>query len=316
MTVPFPAWWALTGRYPSNDDNQPLPGKVGMPVDQEPVVEAVVAASLQGDAVLGRGDAHRNWIVLQHHRGGVSYDVIDDDLSVIGSGPFYPDPTSYEQCREILERANIWGALAASVRSVITKGEKEEIPETPKFQKEGITHYLLGTNRVALEQARKSAEEHGLKTHILTSSLAGEAKEVAKVLVALARNIKIYHEPFQPPVCLLFGGETTVTVNGKGKGGRNQELALAALAEIGNNANILLLSGGTDGIDGNSTAAGAFADSGLFMESSRQGLSIEQYLDDNNSNAFFRAIKGLLEIGSTGTNVMDITLLIIDKEDL
>jgi hydroxypyruvate reductase/glycerate 2-kinase len=114
----------------------------------------------------------------------------------------------------------------------------------------------------------------------------------------------------------LFGGETTVTVRGAGKGGRNQELALSALADIGKQDNILLLSGGTDGIDGNSTAAGAIADSGFFVKASRMGLSIDHYLEENNSNAFFQAVGGLLETGATGTNVMDITLIIIDKEDL
>ena len=107
-----------------------------------------------------------------------------------------------------------------------------------------------------------------------------------------------------------------MTVRGDGRGGRNQELALAALAEIGKQGNILLLSGGTDGIDGYSSAAGAVADSGYFKEGKRLGLSIERFLTDNNSNAFFQAIGGLLLTGSTGTNVMDVTMLIIDKEDV
>ena len=243
-------------------------------------------------------------------------DVIDDDLSVIGSGPLYYDPTSFKQCREILENASIWDTIPASVRNVMVNGEKGDIPETPKTQMETISHYLLGTNRIALDQARRTAEESGLNSYILTSSLDGEAKEVAKNLSSLSRNVSSNNDPYRPPVCLLFGGETTVTVQGKGKGGRNQELALAALAEIGGQDNILLLSGGTDGIDGNSTAAGAIADSEFFEESSRQGLSIDRFLEDNNSNAFFDAVGGLLEIGPTGTNVMDITLLIIDKEDL
>jgi len=243
-------------------------------------------------------------------------DVIDDDLSVIGSGPLYHDPTSFTQCRKILEDAGLWDKISASVHTVIVNGEKGDIPETPKKQRHSISHYLLGTNRIALDQARQTAEGSGLNSYILTSSLAGEASEVAKTLVSLARNVSSHNEPLQPPVCLLFGGETTVTVHGKGKGGRNQELALAALAEIGKQDNILLLSGGTDGIDGNSTAAGAIADSGFFREGSRQGLSIDRFLADNNSNAFFHAVEGLLETGITGTNVMDITLLIIDTEDL
>ena len=198
----------------------------------------------------------------------------------------------------------------------ITGGIKGDFPESPKQPKDTIHHFLLGTNRVALEQASRTAADSGLSTYIMTDSLVGEASEVAKVLVAIAKNVRAYHEPFQPPACLLFGGETTVTIRGKGRGGRNQELALAALAEIGQQSNILLLSGGTDGIDGNSSAAGAIADSGYFMEGNRQNLSIPSFLADNDSNAFFKAVGGLLETGPTGTNVMDITLLIIDKEDV
>lgn len=243
-------------------------------------------------------------------------DVIGDDLTVIGSGPLYFDSSSFKQCREILENAAIWDAISPNVRSVIESGEKGVIPETPKEQNEAIRHYLLGTNRIALDHARKTAESSGLQSFILTSSLAGEAREVAKVLVALAVNICRNNEPFQPPICLLCGGETTVTVKGNGKGGRNQELALAALAEIGRQDNILLLSGGTDGIDGNSSAAGAIADSGFFLKGEKLGLAIDSFLNDNNSNVYFNAVGGLLETGPTGTNVMDITFLIIDKEGL
>ncbi|MDW7772129.1 MAG: DUF4147 domain-containing protein [Desulfobulbaceae bacterium] len=242
-------------------------------------------------------------------------DVIGDDLSVIGSGPLYFDPTTFGQCRDILQRGSIWSRLPSAVRSVIEAGEKGGIPETPK-ESPAFTHYLIGTNRIALEAARQAAEKSGLNCHLLTSSLAGEAREAAKVLVAVARNISINHEPFAPPCCLLLGGETTVTVRGRGRGGRNQEFVLAALAEIDTDDTILVLSGGTDGIDGNSTAAGALADSMLFREAARRGLEINDYLDDNNSNGFFSRVGGLLETGSTGTNVMDMTLLIISKEEV
>jgi len=243
-------------------------------------------------------------------------DVIDDDLSVIGSGPFHFDLSTFQQCHEILEHAAIWNEVPSQIRAHITDGEKGTIAETPKQKSNKVSHYLLGTNRKALENARLAAMESGLKTFVITSSLAGEAREVAKVLISIAKNISTYHEPFEPPVCLLFGGETTVTVHGKGRGGRNQELALAALAEIGNQDNILILCGGTDGIDGNSTAAGAIADSKIFLEAARQGLSIPAYLADNNANSFFRPVGSLLETGATGTNVMDITVIIIDKEVL
>lgn len=241
-------------------------------------------------------------------------DVIGDDLTVIGSGPLYCDSSTFAECRDILQRGSIWNRMPHAVRSVIEAGEEGDIPETPKQPPESISHYLIGTNRIALEGARTEAEKYGLQTHILTSALAGEAREVAKVLMSMARNISSTHEPFLPPCCLLCGGETTVTIRGRGKGGRNQELALAALAEIGADDSVLVLSGGTDGIDGDSPAAGAVADSELFREAASRGLVIDDFLADNNSNGFFSTVGGLLETGPTGTNVMDIVLLIINKE--
>lgn len=243
-------------------------------------------------------------------------DVIHDDLAVIGSGPLYCDPSRFAQCRQILERAAIWDAVSQNVRSVIEKGEQGEIEETPKEQQKTLRHYLLGSNRVALAKACQVAEQAGLRSHILTASLAGEAREVAKVLVALAENVSQHGEPFAPPVCLVCGGETTVTVRGAGKGGRNQELALAALREIGERDTLLLLSAGTDGIDGNTSAAGAMADSGYFKAGARLGLSIDDFLKDNDAHHYFQAVGGLLETGPTGTNVMDIVILLIDREDL
>jgi hydroxypyruvate reductase/glycerate 2-kinase len=243
-------------------------------------------------------------------------DVIGDDLSVIGSGPFYRDRTTYQLCYEILQRGWVWDRIPTAVQTLITSGVKGLVPETPREQNISIRHFLLGTNRIALEQACHAAEEAGLYCRILSASLDGEARQAGQDLVTLARDVSRRKKGFKLPACLLFGGETTVTVHGPGRGGRNQELALAALATIGKMDNILLLSGGTDGIDGNSSAAGAIADSGFFREAQRQGLSIEHFLTENDSNTFFVKVGGLLETGPTGTNVMDITLLIIDKEDL
>lgn len=243
-------------------------------------------------------------------------DVIGDDLSVIGSGPLYYDPDTFHDCREILQYADIWDKVHAPVRTVIESGEKGDIPETPKALRESIHHYLIGTNQIALEAAERTARQECLYSRILTSSLDGEAREVGMELVAMARNLRADNEALQFPACLLFGGETTVTVRGSGKGGRNQELVLAALEAMQAGDDMLILSGGTDGIDGNSTAAGAFCDNAMRREASEQGLLIENFLNDNNSNAFFRGAGGLIEIGSTGTNVMDIAMVIIDKEEI
>jgi glycerate 2-kinase len=241
-------------------------------------------------------------------------DVIGDDLSVIGSGPLYFDRTTFQECAAVLDRHGLRDRMPPSVRTVIAAGVRGQIPDTPKQEHEAIRHYLIGTNRTALEAARRKARELGLDAHVLTSFLAGEAREAARVLAAIARNIIWAGEPFQPPCCLLCGGETTVTVRGGGAGGRNQELVLAALAELRNDEAVLVLSGGTDGIDGNSTAAGACGDSRMLAEAARLGLSVDGFLADNDSNGFFRRVGGLLETGPTGTNVMDLTLFIIDKE--
>lgn len=243
-------------------------------------------------------------------------DVIGDDLAVIGSGPFYPDPSTYQQCYEIMQHAGVWNEVPAAVRTVISSGVEGQIPETPGEKKNAISHFLLGANSIALEQARRTAEEAGLNCRIISASLDGEARLIGEDLVALARDVAGSGGPLKLPLCLLFGGETTVTVRGPGRGGRNQELALAALAAIGRTTNILLLSGGTDGIDGNSSAAGAIADSAFFLEAAQQNLSIGRFLAANDSHTFFQKVGGLLETGPTGTNVMDITLLIIDKEGL
>lgn len=243
-------------------------------------------------------------------------DVIGDDLSVIGSGPLYLDRTTFGDCGALLDRHSLRERLPPAVAAVIAAGERGGIPETPKQENPAIRHYLIGTNRTALEGARARAAESGLDAYVLTTSLAGEAREAARVLTAVARNIRGTGEPFRPPCCLLFGGETTVTVRGAGRGGRNQELVLAVLAELKTDEATLVLSAGTDGIDGNSTAAGAWADSGLYREALRLGLPIDDFLDRNDSNGFFRRVGGLLETGPTGTNVMDITLFIIDKEEI
>lgn len=278
----------------------------GVPINQVNMVRKHLSMVKGGR--LGRSTAAAGAVL-------VISDVIDDDLSVIGSGPLYLDRSTFRDCGALLDRLSLRERLPPAVGAVIAAGERGEIPETPKQENPAIRHYLIGSNRTALEGARAKAGDFGLDAYILATSLAGEAREAARVLTAVARNISRAGEPFRPPCCLLFGGETTVTVRGAGRGGRNQELVLAALAELNTDEAIVVLSGGTDGIDGNSTAAGAWADNGLYREVGRLGLSIDEFLDRNDSNGFFRRVGGLLETGPTGTNVMDITLFIIDKEE-
>lgn len=240
-------------------------------------------------------------------------DVISDDLTVIGSAPLHSDHTTFSHCRQTLEQLDLWQSAPTSVRQVIEHGIAGRIPDTPKQPLGSMHHTLIGSNRTALSAARHAATGAGLPTHILTSSLCGEAREVARVLVAIAESIRLHGEPFEPPVCLLLGGEPTVTVSGGGSGGRNQELALSALARIGSRDGILLVSVGSDGIDGSTTAAGAVADAGYFLQGDSLGLSIDDHLQANDSHHYWQQVGGLIVTGPTGTNVMDLVVVLIDR---
>jgi len=237
-------------------------------------------------------------------------DVIGDDLFTIGSAPLYYDPSTYKDAYNILKKHNIFDKLPENVKYVIEKGMKGNIKETPKKENPNIKHYIIGSNIDALKKIKQKAEK-SIKTYIMTSQLKGEAKEVAKVITAIGKEIKKSSNPFNPPVCLLFGGETTVTVKGNGKGGRNQELCLSALIEIKDTKSIVLLSGGTDGIDGNSEDAGAVVDSSSYEKAKKLGLDLYKYLENNDSNSLFTKIGDNIKTGYTGTNVMDITIMMV-----
>jgi len=240
-------------------------------------------------------------------------DVIGDGLDTIGSGPFSPTRratgTPGMSCC-----GTACGSGTAPVKALITEGIAGTVPETPKRPNKNIGHHIIGNNLLLLERAKEKAETLGWTARIMTSRLRGEAREVAKAIVSQGEEILETGQPFVPPVCLLFGGETTVTVRGNGKGGRNQEMCLAALREIRDRNDVLLLSAGSDGIDGNSDAAGAVVDCGSHERACNLGLIIEDYLSRNDSNAFLRRTGDLIVTGPTGTNVMDITLLLVGRE--
>lgn len=242
-------------------------------------------------------------------------DVIGDDLATIGSAPLYCDNTSFSDAHRVLTEYGLWDEVPANARLIINEGCQGRRPDTPKAPGPRISHHLIGSNFHALEAARQQAEALGLAAHIMTSRLQGEAREVARALIALAKEIQETGSPLKAPVTLLFGGEPTVTVRGSGRGGRNQELALAALLEIGKTTGILLLSGGTDGIDGNSEAAGAVADSIIHQQAMDMGLDPAAYLANNDASTFFSAVDGLITTGPTGTNVMDIIILTIHPKE-
>ncbi len=242
-------------------------------------------------------------------------DVVGDNLETIGSGPLYRDSTTYDQALAILDRPGLRDRVPDRVRKVLEEGAAGLRPETPAQAGGNLRHFLLGSNRVALAAAADRAAELGFAARIMTGRLEGEAEGVANFICALGRQLSRHR--LLPPqgLVLLFGGETTVAVRGPGRGGRNQQLALAALARIGEDPAQTLLSGGTDGIDGNSTAAGAVADAAGFRAAQAQGLDIGRYLAPNDATAFFEEIGGLVVTGPTGTNVMDLIVLIVKVQE-
>ena len=241
-------------------------------------------------------------------------DVVGDDLDVIGSGPTVPDSSTFEETQQILKGYGIWDMLAVSIQDYIQGGVRGEIEDTPKaghaaFQR--CTSVLVGTNLQAMLAAGRAAQRLGYQPLILSTKLQGEAREVAKVHAAIAKEVLSSGNPIRPAACILFGGETTVTLQGDGKGGRNQEYALASALALEGQDNIVVLSAGTDGTDGPTDAAGALADGNTVMRARQKGLDPADFLRRNDSYNFFKQLDDLIITGPTRTNVMDIYMFLI-----
>ena len=218
-------------------------------------------------------------------------DVIGDNVEVIGSGPTAADPTTIGDALELLERFEISGNASNLLR------------ETPKST--DATNKVIGSNRLALAAARKKARSLGYRTLLLSSTVQGETREVARVLASIAREVREQGYPAKPPVCLLSGGETTVTLRGSGKGGRNQEFALAAAIAISGLDGVTILCCGTDGTDGPTDAAGGIVNGNTADCGAREAL------ENNDSYPYLESRDGLVITGPTGTNVMDIQVMLI-----
>ncbi|MBM3745627.1 MAG: glycerate kinase [Acidobacteria bacterium] len=241
-------------------------------------------------------------------------DVIGDDLDVIGSGPTAPDRSTFAAARGILEQYGLLERVPAAVRDRFEAGVRGEIPETPKpgdrlFER--VENLVIGSNRLAVDAAARAARKLGFNPLVLSTMIEGETREVARVHAAIAREILQSHRPVKPPACVISGGETTVTLRGQGLGGRNQEFALAAALELAGVHPVVVLSGGTDGTDGPTDAAGAVADGGTVSRAARLGLEARVLLDRNDSYHFFQPLGDLLVTGPTGTNVMDVRLMLV-----
>lgn len=241
-------------------------------------------------------------------------DVVGDDLDIIASGMTAPDSSTFANCMEILSRYALADEVPEAVRHLLTMGAKGTVQETPKPGDplfENVRNQIVGSISDALSAAEQKAMRMGYRPLILTSMLCGEAREVAKAVCAVAREIQRSGHPIAPPACLLSGGETTVTLRGDGLGGRNMELALAAGIELTGIEKTLLLSAGTDGTDGPTDAAGAFADGSTVSRAETMGISALRHLADNNAYRFFEPLDDLLITGPTRTNVMDLQILLI-----
>jgi len=239
-------------------------------------------------------------------------DVIGDPPDVIASGPTVADASRFADALAVIERYGLSARLPQSVIDHLRAGLAGRVPETWKPSNTGeICYELVANNALACAAARDSAIARGCRAEIRTTALSGEASQVAEQLVTEALQRQQRLGPGSPPLCLVYGGETTVTVRGSGRGGRNQELALAAAIALDGTRGIALLAAGTDGNDGPTDAAGAIAE-GTTLERSRQlGLDAHRALADNDSYNFFDKLGGLVVTGPTRTNVMDLTLLLV-----
>lgn len=245
-------------------------------------------------------------------------DVMGDNLDAIASGPTVPDPSTWETAYKALVAHDVWDAIPASVRKAVEAGLSGRLSDTPKPGSPVFDHVktvLVGNNMLALRSAEEEAHRRGYNTLLLSSRIVGEAREVAKLFVSLAGDLAQYGVPLARPACILAGGETTVTLKGSGLGGRNQEMALAVLSALDpgqpGHDRMVFLSAGTDGNDGPTDAAGAFASVALLKKAQASGVDPLAALENNDSYHFFSGIGGLLKTGPTGTNVCDMQILIV-----
>ncbi len=221
-------------------------------------------------------------------------DVVGDDLDVIGSGPTVADRSTVEDAEAVFQKYGM---------------DPLPMNETPK-QLERVQNIIVGSNRQAMDAAAKEARALGYRTIVLSSMIEGEARVVAQMHAAIVKEIHASSQPVRAPACILSGGETTVTVRGSGLGGRNQEFVLAAAIALEGCGPVTIFSAGTDGADGPTDAAGAIADERTVERAKQLGMDAWRYLAENDSYRFFEKLEALVKTGPTGTNVMDVRILL------
>jgi glycerate 2-kinase len=230
-------------------------------------------------------------------------DVVGDPLDVIASGPTVPDPTTVADAQAVLKRHGIRTGRAVPFQETPKPGD-------PAFER--VQHVVVGSNRLAAVAAVEQARQLGFGALLLSTYVEGEAREVARVAAALAKGMRDHGDPLSPPACLVWGGETTVTIRGEGKGGRNQELALATALALDGWPGVLVMALATDGTDGPTDAAGAIATGETVARAQALGLDPQAALDANDSYPFFEALGDLILTGPTGTNVNDLLFVLAE----
>ena len=236
-------------------------------------------------------------------------DVVNNPLEAIASGPTAPDPTSRSEAMAVLQKYQLPGKIPSSIVAIL-----EQTPETPKpgdpiFGK--VQNVIVGSSLLAAQAALVQAGIEGFHPYLLRIDLQGEASQVAFELATYLRQVKKTGDPVPRPACIIAGGETTVTLKGRGRGGRNTELALAAATELADFPDVMMVTLATDGEDGPTDAAGAVVTGGTFRRASGLSLHPGDFLDRNNSYTFFAALDDLLKPGPTGTNVNDLVFLFV-----
>jgi len=247
-------------------------------------------------------------------------DVVFDPLDVIASGPTVPDLTTFSDAMNVLRKYDLIAKAPPAIIRHFTRGIRGDIPETPKggdpvFAR--VRNIIIGNNRIALNGAESKAKELGYEPQVISNTIEGETRDIAKYHADYIKSLVATEgDRLRFPLCLLSGGETTVTVRGTGKGGRNQEFVLACAIEFEGMAGICVLSCGTDGIDGPTDAAGAIADGETCQRGRLRGLEAPTFLENNDSYSFFKSLGDLIITGPTGTNVMDLRIILLDKRCL
>jgi glycerate-2-kinase len=236
-----------------------------------------------------------------------------DPLDFIASGPTVPDSTTFKEAVQVLKKHDIWSKAPSTIKKVLSDGENGLIPETPKADDEAfkkVYNVVVGNNRFASRAVCDFLKSAGLNPVLLTSTLEGEAKQVGTVLASIAREVTDSGNPARKPSGIVAGGETTVVVTGKGKGGRNQEIVLASALKLKGLKGVVVASLTTDGVDGPTDAAGAIVDSTTLDRAKKLGMIPEKFLAENDSYRFFAELGDLIFTGPTGTNVNDVSVVV------